>query len=217
MPSSTCSPCCRPSTAATSTSSENRSRQREPQAHHRRALARRHPVQGRPLARRREVRAPVRVAAVAERRPRRVRNELRGELAGDGGEDRAARPADRGGPRSCADAAPHRLALRHPGVPNGGAGCIRATANTNPAAIARLYDTWRGADADAQQKRLDEIRGTFAKYPMIPALKAAIAHWSGVADWATVRPPLVALTKEQAASLVSDLKAKSFDMPGLGR
>jgi len=102
------------------------------------------------------------------------------------------------------------------GMRNGGAGCISATANTNPAAIARLYDTWRGADADAQQKRLDEIRGTFAKYPMIPALKAAIAHWSGVADWATVRPPLVALTKEQAASLVSDLKAKSFDMPGLG-
>src|SRR3989442_147668 len=103
------------------------------------------------------------------------------------------------------------------GMRNGGAGCISATANTNPAAIARLYDTWRGADADAQQKRLDEIRGTFAKYPMIPALKAAIAHWSGIADWATVRPPLVALTKEQAASLVSDLKAKSFDMPGLGR
>jgi 4-hydroxy-tetrahydrodipicolinate synthase len=101
------------------------------------------------------------------------------------------------------------------GMRNGGAGCISATANTNPAAIARLYDTWRDADADAQQKRLDDIRGTFAKYPMIPALKAAIAHWSGVPDWATVRPPLVALTKEQAASLVSDLKTRNFDMPGL--
>jgi 4-hydroxy-tetrahydrodipicolinate synthase len=50
---------------------------------------------------------------------------------------------------------------------------------------------------------------------MIPALKAAIAHWSGMAEWATVRPPLVALTKEQAAALVSDLKARNFDMPGL--
>jgi 4-hydroxy-tetrahydrodipicolinate synthase len=103
------------------------------------------------------------------------------------------------------------------GMRNGGAGCISATANTNPAAIARLYDTWREADADAQQKRLDEIRGTFAKYPMIPALKAAIAHWSSTPEWGTVRPPLVALTKAQADSLVSDLKAKSFDMPGLGR
>ena len=88
---------------------------------------------------------------------------------------------------------------------------------TNPAAIARLYDTWRDADADAQQKRLDEIRGTFAKYPMIPALKAAIAHWSGLPEWGTVRPPLVALTTDQAAALVSDLKARHFDMPGLAR
>jgi 4-hydroxy-tetrahydrodipicolinate synthase len=101
------------------------------------------------------------------------------------------------------------------GMRHGGAGCISATANVNPAAIARLYDTWRDADADAQQKRLDEIRGTFAKYPMIPALKAAVAHWSGLPEWATVRPPLVALTKEQAASLVADLKQGSFDMPGL--
>src|SRR5215813_4673179 len=103
------------------------------------------------------------------------------------------------------------------GMRGGGAGCISATTNTNPAAIARLYATWRDADADAQQKRLDEIRGTFAKYPMIPALKAAIAHWSGDAEWATVRPPLVALTSEQRASLVGDLNARGFDMPGLAR
>jgi 4-hydroxy-tetrahydrodipicolinate synthase len=101
------------------------------------------------------------------------------------------------------------------GMRHGGAGCISATANTNPAAIARLYDTWRDADADAQQKRLDEIRGTFAKYPMIPALKAAIAHWSGVPEWGTVRPPLVALAPAQAASLVKDLEGLGFDMPGL--
>src|SRR5215470_11284061 len=86
-----------------------------------------------------------------------------------------------------------------------------------PGTIARLYDTWRDADADARQKRLDEIRGTFAKYPMIPALKAAIAHWSGDREWATVRPPLVALTPEQRASLVGDLNARGFDMPGLAR
>ena len=35
------------------------------------------------------------------------------------------------------------------GMRNGGAGCISATANVNPAAIARLYDSWRAADADA--------------------------------------------------------------------
>jgi 4-hydroxy-tetrahydrodipicolinate synthase len=101
------------------------------------------------------------------------------------------------------------------GMRNGGAGCISATANVNPAAIAHLYDTWRDADADAQQKRLDEIRGTFAKYPMIPALKAAVAHWSSMPEWATVRPPLVALTPEQAGTLVDELKQRGFDMPGL--
>ena len=101
------------------------------------------------------------------------------------------------------------------GMRHGGAGCISATANVNPAAIARLYESWRATDADAQQKRLDEIRATFAKYPMIPALKAAVAHWSGIAEWATVRPPLVALTREQSSALVRDLTERGFDMPGL--
>ena len=98
---------------------------------------------------------------------------------------------------------------------HGGAGCISATANVNPGPIARLFDTWRAADADAQQARLDEIRGVFSKFPVIPALKAAIAHYGGDAEWATVRPPLVALTPEQAKALVTELDRKKFTMPGL--
>jgi 4-hydroxy-tetrahydrodipicolinate synthase len=97
----------------------------------------------------------------------------------------------------------------------GGAGCISATANVHPAPIARLFDRWQGADAEAQQARLDEIRGTFAKFPMIPALKAAIAHYGGEASWATVRPPLVQLTPEQAQALVKELDQRRFTMPGL--
>ena len=98
---------------------------------------------------------------------------------------------------------------------NGGAGCISATANVNPDPIARLFDTWQNADADAQQSRLDEIRGTFAKFPMIPALKAAIAHYGGDASWVTVRPPLVALTPDQSKALVTELDQRNFTMPGL--
>jgi 4-hydroxy-tetrahydrodipicolinate synthase len=98
---------------------------------------------------------------------------------------------------------------------HGGAGCISATANVNPAAIARLYETWRAPDADGQQTRLDEIRGIFAKFSMIPALKAAVAHWSGDPEWATVRPPLVALTREQSTTLVAQLEQAKFTMPGL--
>ncbi|HEV8439793.1 MAG TPA: dihydrodipicolinate synthase family protein [Methylomirabilota bacterium] len=98
---------------------------------------------------------------------------------------------------------------------HGGAGCISATANVHPGPIARLFDTWTAPDADAQQARLDEIRGVFQKFPMIPALKAAIAHHAGDAPWATVRPPLVALTSDQATALVAELDQKRFTMPGL--
>jgi 4-hydroxy-tetrahydrodipicolinate synthase len=98
---------------------------------------------------------------------------------------------------------------------HGGRGCISATANVNPGPIARLYGSWQTNDAEAQQTRLDEIRETFKKFPMIPALKAAIAHYSGDPSWARVRPPLVALSSEQTQSLMSDLRAQGFSMPGL--
>ena len=50
---------------------------------------------------------------------------------------------------------------------------------------------------------------------MIPALKAAIAHYGGDASWATVRPPLVELTPQQKTSLAADLDQAGFTMPGL--
>jgi len=100
---------------------------------------------------------------------------------------------------------------------HGGTGCISATANVNPGPIAHLFGTWQNADADTQQARLDEIRGTFAKFPMIPALKAAIAHHGGDPTWTTVRPPLVELTPEQSNALVTELDQRNFTMPGLRR
>ena len=97
----------------------------------------------------------------------------------------------------------------------GGAGCISATANVNPGAIARLAKTWREADADKQQALLDAVRKVFQSLPMIPALKSAIAHFSGDASWGTVRPPLVSLTEAQIGTLVTALKPTGFAMPGL--
>jgi 4-hydroxy-tetrahydrodipicolinate synthase len=97
----------------------------------------------------------------------------------------------------------------------GGAGCITATGNVNPAAIARLSASWRQPDADAQQQALDAVRNTFARYPMIPALKAAAAHYGNDPVMATVRPPLVKLDPTQTASLVGALQALEFSMPGL--
>lgn len=103
-------------------------------------------------------------------------------------------------------------AMRH-----GGAGCISATANVNPGPIARLCATWRAADADEQQKRLDAIRGIMQSYVMIPALKAVIAHHAGDPAWMTVRPPLTALPPDQASALIARLEGQGFAMPGLRR
>ena len=101
---------------------------------------------------------------------------------------------------------------------NGGIGTISATANVNPAAIHKLYMEWGNADADDQQARLKIVRDTFGqKYLMIGALKQGIAIYAGDPGWATVRPPLVALTAEQAKSLAAELKQIGFTMPGLKR
>lgn len=97
----------------------------------------------------------------------------------------------------------------------GGAGCISATANVNPAAISRLYREWQNDDADAQQEALDRTRGIFADYVMIPALKAAVARFSGDEQWRHVRPPLVPFDASQLQALASSLDGIGFAMPGL--
>jgi 4-hydroxy-tetrahydrodipicolinate synthase len=97
----------------------------------------------------------------------------------------------------------------------GGAGCISATANVNPGLIDKLYREWQSSDAQSQQDRLNAIRKATGQYVMIPALKAVIAHFAKDPQWVTVRPPLVELTKEQAAKVVADLEGLDFEMPGL--
>ena len=97
----------------------------------------------------------------------------------------------------------------------GGKGCITATGNVNPGAIARVYENWRTPEADALQAGITATRGMLQKYPMISALKAIVGHWGHDPDWATVRPPLVELTAGQQRSLVAELTAAGFDMPGL--
>ena len=97
----------------------------------------------------------------------------------------------------------------------GGAGCISATANVNPGPIARLARTWKQADADAQQAALTALRDIFQKFPMIPALKAAVAEYAKDPEWATVRPPLVELDDGQRSGLLQALHAAEFSMPGL--
>jgi 4-hydroxy-tetrahydrodipicolinate synthase len=95
---------------------------------------------------------------------------------------------------------------------NGGAGCISATANVNPAAIARLYERWQNDDADEQQEALDAIRAIVQAFPMIPALKAIVARFAEDDSWAATRPPLQSLSAEQRESLYRQLDAAGFSM-----
>jgi 4-hydroxy-tetrahydrodipicolinate synthase len=94
----------------------------------------------------------------------------------------------------------------------GGAGCITATGNVNGHAIAHLASTWRQSDAVQQQQRLDSIRAIFARFPIIPAMKAALAWQSGDEHWAPVRPPLIELDRTQRHELESALTLVDFSI-----
>ena len=102
-----------------------------------------------------------------------------------------------------------------PTLRGGGAGCITATGNVNPAPMVALYKSWQGAEADAQQAKLNITRATFQKYPMIPAMKAAIAKYGKKDSWKTVRPPLIELSAEHEKALLDSLDAIGFQMPGI--
>lgn len=98
---------------------------------------------------------------------------------------------------------------------NGGAGCISATANVNPAAIAHLFHGWQGPEAEKYQQQLNTIRETFGKALMIPALKAVVAHYSNDPSWKTLRPPLLQLDITEEQRLIEQLENINFGMPDI--
>jgi 4-hydroxy-tetrahydrodipicolinate synthase len=97
----------------------------------------------------------------------------------------------------------------------GGKGCITATGNVNPGAIDNVYRNWRSPEADKLQAAITATRRIVQKQPMIPALKATIAHFGNDPQWKTCRPPLVELNSSQERELVTELKSNGFSMPGL--
>ncbi len=97
----------------------------------------------------------------------------------------------------------------------GGKGCITATGNVNPGAIDGVFRNWRGPDADKLQAGITATRKIVQKVPMIPALKAIVAHFGNDPQWRTVRPPLVELRADEERSLITELKAAGFAMPRL--
>jgi len=98
----------------------------------------------------------------------------------------------------------------------GGVGCITATGNVNAAAIDRLFREWDTTSAERLQDEVNAIRGAVEKVPVIPALKAILAHHAGDPGWGTLRPPLVPLAPAQRDALLADLARLGLEMPGLG-
>jgi len=98
------------------------------------------------------------------------------------------------------------------GLRKGGAGCITATGNVNVPGIRKVYENWRTPQADALQAEITTIRKAIQAYPMVPALKRIVAHFHNDPDWATVRPPMTALTKAQSAALLADLAKLGFTL-----
>jgi 4-hydroxy-tetrahydrodipicolinate synthase len=101
------------------------------------------------------------------------------------------------------------------GMRGGGAGCISATANVNAAAIDRLYRAWRSPEAEGLQADVDAVRSAAEKVPLIPGLKAIVAHYAGDLGWITVRPPLVDLAPAQRDALLADVTALKLALPDL--
>ena len=89
----------------------------------------------------------------------------------------------------------------------GGAGCISASVNVQPAATRELYDNWRSARATSLQEALAGVRKTLELAgPIISSTKAAIAALHREPAWAMPRPPLDALQESQRDALASQLR-----------
>jgi 4-hydroxy-tetrahydrodipicolinate synthase len=81
------------------------------------------------------------------------------------------------------------------GMRQGAQGTICGLANFCPQVIESVIES--GRDDPRVVRMVDEL----LKYPVIPAIKALVAHRTRNDAWRTMRPPLVALDKADAARL----------------
>ena len=103
------------------------------------------------------------------------------------------------------------------GLRHGGAGCITATGNVNPAGIRRVFEQWQSKDADKLQAQITRIRQIIQSYAMIPALKSIVASNCQDPDWLRVRPPLVQLDEALQNKLLAELGQIGFSMASHSR
>jgi 4-hydroxy-tetrahydrodipicolinate synthase len=83
------------------------------------------------------------------------------------------------------------------------AGCISATANVNADLCARAY---RNGDAAALDQAV-AIRKLFDGKPLVPGIKALLAHLHGDPQWTRVRPPLAPFAAADRAAVIAGYDA----------
>ena len=138
-------------------------------------------------------------------------------LSGDGGrvEGQLGRLEQHGGiarPLSGFRGFPGLRGLSARWAQKGAVGCITASGNVNVPGIKKVYDNWRGPQADALQAEITTLRNALQAYPMVPALKRVVAHYHNDPNWAAVRPPLVPLSQAQSTALIADLDKLGFTL-----
>lgn len=97
--------------------------------------------------------------------------------------------------------------LMLPLLKEGGAGCITATSNLVAADLAFILrhhaDPARAAEVEAAQARIVAARNQVSRFPQIASLKAMLAERTDEPGWRRLRPPLLALTKDEAAAMLA--------------
>ena len=112
------------------------------------------------------------------------------------------------------DVFPASEALLSKALAIGGAGCISATVNVNPAGIHAVFAQWNQPEGERLQAQADTLRKIFQATLMIPAMKRVVAEFANDPAWRTVRPPLTVMDDVPAATLLAALRNARFGMPG---
>ncbi len=88
---------------------------------------------------------------------------------------------------------------------SGGAGAISAGVNVNARLIRKLADAAGTKEAAALEEKVSGLRKAMQAHPMIPVLKAIIAHIRRDPVWAETRAPLMPLPEAERKTVVPQL------------
>lgn len=89
----------------------------------------------------------------------------------------------------------------------GSAGSITACNNISAWEFAAVLANWQSDKAEAHQAALSAIRLATQKFPLVGAIKEAMARKTDNAAWRTLRPPLQPLNPETAEAFWAALGA----------